>query len=262
MKAITILRRIAVFICMIILVVTTDTGAMQDSNTTSSEPQTHIEKIIRYDTTTTINERRVSRTLLEEYYIDEEFNYDREFIKQDSLWEMIKQKFWEIFESIFGNKDGDKIGDAITYILIAIAIAIVNIILFKSKLGGLFISSKKRASITFDAMDENIHELNFEDLLVVAEQNADYRRAVRLQYLWLLKRLADSNTIQWQINKTNRDYASEIHDKKLKRDFRQLSKIFEYAWYGDMTITAESYERTKALFLHVHQSNTSHEITA
>ncbi len=155
----------------------------------------------------------------------------------------------------------DSIGDAIVYILIAVAVALVNIILFRSNLRGLFFKAKSRAAITFDAIDENIHELNFPALIAAAEENADYRRAVRLQYLWLLKRLADSETIDWKLNKTNRDYAHEIKDKALKRDFRRLSMIFDYVWYGDTTVDEESYSRTKELFMSVHQSAVRHEIT-
>jgi len=219
-------------------------------------------KTVRYDSTTTIRERQISRKSLDEYYNDNDFAYDREQMKQDSIWEMMKQWFVDTIRRLFGKNSLENIGDAIIYILIAAAIALVNIILFRSNLRGLFFKTKSRAGITFDTIDENIHELNFPNLIATAEQNTDYRRAVRLQYLWLLKRLTDSETIIWKINKTNRDYASEIQDKALKRDFKQLSMIFDYVWYGDTTIDAESYSRTKELFTNVHQPAKRHEITA
>lgn len=234
----------------------------QDSSGSTPAMMQATEKIVRYDTTASLRERTISRKSLDEYFNDKEYAYDRELMKQDSIWDMIQQWFIDTISRLFGKNSLENIGDAIIYILIAAAVALVNIILFRSNLRGLFFKAKSRAAITFDAIDENIHELNFPALIATAEQNTDYRRAVRLQYLWFLKRLTDSETIDWKLNKTNRDYAHEIKDKALKRDFRRLSMIFEYVWYGDTTIDAESYSRTKELFTSIHQSAKRHEVTA
>lgn len=251
-------------ILIVCLLVVGTSASLTGQESTSSPDTASIllpEKTLRYDTTTTMRERTISRKSLDEYYNDKEYAYDREQMKQDSLWDIIMQWLSDILHAIFGNKYGNSIGDALRYILIAVAVALVNIILFRSNLRGLFFKAKSRAAITFDTIDENIHELNFPALIAAAEENADYRRAVRLQYLWLLKRLADSETIDWKLNKTNRDYAHEIKDKALKRDFRRLSMIFDYVWYGDTTVDEESYSRTKELFMSVHQSAVRHEIT-
>ena len=261
MKDRTMITHLILIVCLLVV----GTSASLTARTSTSSPDTASillpEKTLRYDTTTTMRERTISRKSLDEYYNDKEYAYDREQMKQDSLWDIIMQWLSDILGAIFGNKYGNSIGDALMYILIAVAVALVNIILFRSNLRGLFFKAKSRAAITFDAIDENIHELNFPALIAAAEENADYRRAVRLQYLWLLKRLADSETIDWKLNKTNRDYAHEIKDKALKRDFRRLSMIFDYVWYGDTTVDEESYSRTKELFMSVHQSAERHEIT-
>ncbi len=251
----TLLAGSIIFVATLRLDAATDsTGRNRDSSVQA--PAQHV----RYDTTGIAGKRTISREALQEYYIDKDFAYDREATGQPSLWEMIKEWFHEMMERIFGRGYGSKAWDVLTYILIAAAIALVNIILFRSNLRGLFIKTKSRAGITFDELDENIHELNFPALIAAAEQSADYRRAVRLQYLWLLKRLTDTESITWKINKTNRDYAHEIRDAALRRDFRRLSTIFEYVWYGDTTIDDESYRRTKELFLSVHQSSERHEV--
>ena len=63
------------------------------------------------------------------------------------------------------------------------------------------------------------------------------------------------------ITQAQRLLREDIIDKALKRDFRRLSMIFDYVWYGDTTVDEESYSRTKELFMSVHQSAVRHEIT-
>ena len=77
------------------------------------------------------------------------------------------------------------------------------------------------------------------------ERNRDFRYAVRYQFLWILKILADKNIIEWNPKKTNRDYMTEIKEKQLQRKFREAAKIFDYVWYGEFEIDENSYHKMK-----------------
>ena len=71
---------------------------------------------------------------------------------------------------------------------------------------------------------------------------------MRLLYLRSLKQLSDNGLINWQINKTNTDYISEIADNTQREAFKQLTLQFEYAWYGDFLINGDNYKRINQLF--------------
>jgi len=195
----------------------------------------------KYDSSS-VEEKKISQKDLQEYLNDKSFNYDREIPDQTSLWEMFKRWFWTMVEQFFGTKVGEKVGDILMYGLIVIAIAIVNIILFRSKLGGLFGGKNSNGNISFTVFDENIHELNFPELISAAEARSDFRHAIRLHYLWLLKRLSDDGIIQLKINKTNRDYLHEIRHLEFYHRVSRASIIFEYVWYGDMKIDSSNYQ--------------------
>ena len=226
-----------------------DTATDSDSFDSSSvnNADTIPKQISVYDSSS-VDEKLLSQKDLQEYLNDKAFDYDRAVPDQTSLWEMFKRWFWETVERLLGTNAGGKIGDALIYILIAVAIAVVNIILFRSNLGGLFGGKNSKANLGFTILDENIHAMNFSDLIADAEAKSDYRHAIRLQYLWLLKRLSDDSIIELKINKTNRDYRNEIKDPELKHRFSRASIIFEYVWYGEGKIDSENYQAAVQFF--------------
>jgi hypothetical protein len=63
-----------------------------------------------------------------------------------------------------------------------------------------------------------------------------------------LKMLTDANHVRWEPGKTNHDYLYELKRSDLKSGFRQLSYYFEYAWYGNFSITPELYKKVSGLF--------------
>ena len=224
-----------------------DSTALESSNTAHITHDSLSKHTLIYDSSTVV-EKSLSKNDLKEFLNDKEFEYDRTSPDQTSLWDMLKDWFWEIIARIFGTKIGGQIGDALVYILIAAAIVIVNIILFRSNLGGLFGGKNSKRNIGFTILDENIHELNFPELITSAETKGDYRHAIRLHYLWLLKRLSDDSVIQLKINKTNRDYRNEITQPDLQQSFSRASIVFEYVWYGDVKIDSGNYQSAVQLF--------------
>ncbi|MEI7487385.1 MAG: hypothetical protein WCJ72_08235 [Chryseobacterium sp.] len=52
----------------------------------------------------------------------------------------------------------------------------------------------------------------------------------------MLKKLSDKKSINWNPEKTNKDYVTELKVPNLKNEFSNLSYIFEYVWYGEFSI--------------------------
>lgn len=96
---------------------------------------------------------------------------------------------------------------------------------------------------------ENIEELEVDGLLRQALQGGDLRMAVRIQYLILLKKLNEVGLITWAKDKTNRDYLSELYGRNDCYDHvRGLTLAYELVWYGERSVSNESFERLSGEF--------------
>ena len=107
--------------------------------------------------------------------------------------------------------------------------------------------SPRHAALAYDTMAENIHEVDFATRLAEAEAAGNWRLAVRLGYLQLLKSLADGGLIQWQPDKTNHAYLAELPTTgPLRGAFREATRQFEYVWYGGLALSAPLYAQVRA----------------
>ena len=172
-------------------------------------------------------------------------DYDYTTVKpRESLWQKIKKRIMKILESIFGKVDPTKSGKYAENIMRIFAVIIIGFVIYfliKFLLGkdGNFLFSKKnkKINITNQDLQENIHEINFSQSIEKFEKRKDYRSAVRYQFLLVLKKLAD------------KDYLFELKTDDLKTDFKELTYIFDYVWYGEFDVTEENYSNFKQKFL-------------
>ncbi|QOW10751.1 DUF4129 domain-containing protein [Kaistella flava (ex Peng et al. 2021)] len=184
-------------------------------------------------------------------------DYDYTTIKpRESLWQKIQKRIKKILESIFGKVDQNKTASYAENIMRIFSVIIIGFILYfliKFLLGkdGNFFFSKKNKKINIENQDlqENIHEINFSESIEKFERQKDYRSAVRYQFLLVLKKLADKKLINWNPEKTNKDYLSELKTNDLKSNFKDLAYIFDYVWYGEFEVNEESYTQFKQKFL-------------
>ncbi len=79
-------------------------------------------------------------------------------------------------------------------------------------------------------------------------QQEEYRLAVRVLYLHTLKLLVEKDYIAWHSNKTNSIYIMELAGTPYQKGFRQLSRTYEYVWYGERNPTKSQYEAISAEF--------------
>jgi hypothetical protein len=90
---------------------------------------------------------------------------------------------------------------------------------------------------------EHIDELDVNQLLQKSIAEGNFKLAVRLYFLRLLKGLHTGGVIAWKKDKTNRDYLSEIFARNFYfNEVRQLTLAYELLWYGDHTVTNEIYK--------------------
>ncbi len=193
-------------------------------------------------------ERSIKRDFRKKYQ-GREFDY-REMPLRESFFQKLRRRIIRFLSSIFDQRNYRNASAITVNILKVLGIAALGFVLYLfirfliKKEGGWFFGKKNKSiQIRDEKLTENIHEMNFPDLIFESTRNGDFRSAIRYQFLLILKKLTDQNAISWHPEKTNQDYIAELQNQNLKNDFRELARIFEYIWYGEFPVSAEDYSR-------------------
>ena len=132
------------------------------------------------------------------------------------------------------------------YVFMAAAAGLVLFLLYKAKvLEYVFPSKNVQIAQDYVVGQENIHELNFEEAISNALEQRDFRLAIRLQYLKILKLLTTRELIHWKPNLTNQSYVQELEKYPYHADFVKITRYFEFAWYGDFQIEESGFKEMK-----------------
>lgn len=85
-------------------------------------------------------------------------------------------------------------------------------------------------------------------LLADAEAKGEYRLAIRYHFLQTLQLLQEKNMLHGHPETTNQEYLDQLRGKQGFDSFSQLTRIYEYAWYGGFNITEPIYRQAAGLF--------------
>ena len=113
----------------------------------------------------------------------------------------------------------------------------------------LFRKSSSIADKEMDAAEtSDIFTINYQKEIDKAVGMSNYRLAVRLMFLRLLRNLSERNIIHYKLDSTNFDYMMQLRSTKLYHDFFRLARNYEYSWYGQFDIDKEKYSIIKNEF--------------
>jgi hypothetical protein len=148
-------------------------------------------------------------------------------------------------------------GAALKIVSYVIIVAIVVFLLYYVVKNISFGSKINRMSVQANDVDQrvdNIAEIDIEGLLEQARSAGNFKLAVRFYYLSILKRLNDSGMIVWKRDKTNRDYLYELFSRNYYfEEIKRLTHSYEEVWYGEHTLTRESFQLLTTDFESVHE---------
>lgn len=163
------------------------------------------------------------------------------------FWARLLAWLWRWLAPVFDTRGGRVAWDVIFYGLLGGTLIFAVLKLLQVDLTKVFGRAPRALPLAYETGQENIHELNFADALAQAEAAGNLRLAVRLGYLQLLKQLTDRDFIAWQPNKTNQAYVHELAaSRPLARPaFAELTRQFEYTWYGELPVSAALYQRVR-----------------
>lgn len=103
-------------------------------------------------------------------------------------------------------------------------------------------------TLDLEQIEENIHETDLEQFIQKAVAEGQYNIAIRLYYLLIIKELSLKSHIDWKKDKTNSDYLREVENLDFSQLFRDITLVYERAWYGNTLPQEEDYVSIKNSF--------------
>lgn len=197
----------------------------------------------------TIPHREFNKTDVDKLKNDPNLKYKEISTVGESLWMRFLRWLSDLLNSLFeGAYDSEwNWGKIFWYLFAIVVISAITFVLIKVDAFKV-IYSGGGSVVQHQVIEENIHEMDFEKLIQEAVQKNDYRRGIRLIFLYSLKMLSDKHFIEWEQGKTNHDYVAELKAPELKSGFNELSFYFEYAWYGNFTVTQDVFNKVQTIF--------------
>ncbi|WP_194852054.1 hypothetical protein [Nonlabens antarcticus] len=188
---------------------------------------------------------------LKEAYNGADFDYEETTNEVDNIF----SKFFDWLLGKLGSLFGIDISPFWAMVLkwiiyglfAAIAIYFLVRLLANEKASGIR-SRGKTTRNQIKVLETHIEEIDLNQFIKDAIANSNYRNAVRYLYLNSLKKLSASGKIDWDFQKTNSDYYRELTDQSLKEQFKKVSYLYDYIWYGEFPIDEQAFAKAQTEF--------------
>lgn len=210
------------------------------------------EKVVEYDDSA-IQPKSFDAKKIESYKKDGDFIYELEEYEPtwlDTTWDWFKRVIKNILSYFF-----DDINPAVGFLksllkilpYIVAAIVLFLIIKFFVKVNARNIIDGKSATpiVNLSEDEELIKNQDLPTLINKAIADQNYRLAIRYYYLLILRKLSEKELIGWQQEKTNEDYINELTSSKLHTDFKELTYLYDYVWYGNFLIDKNDFLKSQ-----------------
>lgn len=195
-----------------------------------------------------VEARQFDAERLTELRKDATYDYDRDLRRVPNWWEQFKEWLANWLKRFTGPALAAFIGSNIFIILCVLAVIVALIILSRGGLRRVFHGAPRGVGEVTVA-EEDIRGMDLEEMIRDAEKAGDLRRAIRLHYLLVLRRLVDQDVLKWSPERTDRDYMRQVKDPALRSRFAHVALVFQWVWYGHAEVDAERYESIKRPFV-------------
>jgi hypothetical protein len=152
--------------------------------------------------------------------------------------------------------------DLIRNIFTIIIIGILAFLLFKIiKHSILNLNKKIEHKNTYQVFDENSvsNDSDLSKILKDVLSENKYKLAIRIRFLIILKYLIEKEYIKWEIDKTNVDYLTEMHNQKEYAEFEYLVIIYERIWFSDVEVSLNDFNILNVFFTNFTTKPTNYE---
>ena len=143
--------------------------------------------------------------------------------------------------AFFSTSFGKTLVWVILFVIIGYALAKIVI----SERAGFFRRTKAVADEQVNINEvpaEDLMDVNWNEYLRKATEEGNMRLAIRYSYMLMLQLMQKRQIINYRPEKTNYDYYYELSNSTYKSPFRQLTRQYEYAWYGNYPVSQTAYQ--------------------
>lgn len=219
---------------------------LPQAGSAESTPQVKIDK------SSHIKVRSPSQKTLNNFRNNKDFQYRESHSGHPSIWEILWNWLLKELHKLFSGKYS---GYSRFLLYLAIGLLFIYLILkiIQSRPENLFNSKNGRTYNSYPQNIKDISSIDFDAEIQGSVDINDYRAAIRWQYLKNLKVLSDRGLIKWRSDKTDNDYLNELRGRAFFPSFTELTRLFEYSWYGNFTVSESYYRKSAPLFQHFYE---------
>lgn len=135
------------------------------------------------------------------------------------------------------------------FILVVVVLALATLIFFlffnqlKENKGNKKIGRELESIIPTE-----IPKSELELLLEKALAKEEYREAIRVYFIFVIRGLIKKNGIVWEKEKTNFSYLNEMRENPFFMPFESCVSVYEIVWYGERQLSKSEYEQVEPRF--------------
>ncbi len=218
-------------------------------------------KEIRYDESSDLTPLKFDSEKIEEFKSQKEFDYIHK-VENESWWSRFKKwvnaKYNQFMNWLFGDYEPNSLLaffiNILPFILLLVLLGMVAWLFSRLNPGGRYLQQPKTSEVFLTEEEELLKKEDLPSLIKKAVKKGKFRLAVRYYYLNELRKLDELQLINYEFQKTNKDYSEEIDDKEIRRQFYEISKLYEFIWYGSFEVSEDDYRRVEKNFLRMEQT--------
>lgn len=227
-------------------------GSLEITNTDSTEIVTDTTQTLLYDTTH-VEVLAIPKAKIDSLLASNDYIYLTEEVRENmGLWDWLVMKFWQWFNEVYRTMGEYGLVELIGFILAAIIIGFIIYKLAKRELSFGFVGSGEEK--TESDLVVTIKKDEFDSMIEKARNDGNRSEVIRLSFLKIISELNNQDIIRYSEDKTNRDYYYEIKDDAIKTQFKRVSNIFDYTFYGEFEITDTHLNQYEPLFRNLYNS--------
>ncbi len=191
------------------------------------------------------NSRSFDKEEMQVYSESAAFNYMNLVVQPPSIWQRIQWWFQGLLQKLFSNPNAPVFTKIVFYGILFIVLGGAIFYIVRLKYGGAITSDSKNISNAISTLEHTKLE-DFESMIAGAIKEKNYKLAIRYEYLKVLAMLSQKGIIKLKDWKSPFDYESEL-SAELVAPYKNLSRLFEYVWYGDFDAGEKEYSQSNDL---------------
>ncbi|MDX1543899.1 MAG: DUF4129 domain-containing protein [Christiangramia sp.] len=223
---------------------------------------------VRYDRSSDLEPVAFDRSRIEDFKKSKDFDYLKSFEK-DNWWTRFKKwvnaKYTQFINWLFGDYRANPvltfIIEIIPFILLVLLLGLIAWLFSRLNPGGRILQQPRTGEVFLTEEEELVRNEDLPGLMEEAVRNGQFRLAVRYYYLNQLRKLDRLNLIEYEYQKTNRDYTAELKDENIRKQFSDITMLYEFIWYGSFQVSESDYRLAEKGFLRMERTlnSLSHE---